>query len=57
MVSTKHTVKFRILILLFSKNNSRTKSNKNNIFDAAVRFSFGIWAFLTGYFRGVPQIL
>jgi hypothetical protein len=32
----KHTVKFRISISLLSKNNSRIKLNKNNIFDGAV---------------------
>jgi hypothetical protein len=55
--NVKRNVEFRILISLLSKNNSRTKLNKNNIFDAAVCVSFGIWAFLTEYFRGAPQIL
>ena len=55
--NVKRSVKFRILISLLSKNNSGVKLNKNNIFDAEVWFSFGMWAFLTEYFRGVPQIL
>jgi hypothetical protein len=36
MGNTKHAVKFRILISLLFQNESRNKSNTNNIFAAAV---------------------